>query len=153
MNWKARMLKSLNELNGWKRLFVVFAIASFFYQVGGKFIQVSNEWHTLVGVKHEVIEGFNDPACAVLVNSLVEGRSQIDIGPDNNCYALFIYRNYFMDSRDTVDGFLEQKRAYIFSYTLGTVGVELLFWAILMMLVYLGGLLFAWVLKGFSIAK
>ena len=153
----------MRNLNGWQRLWVVFAGATFVYALVWGFSNAST--YGVSRVNENVISGFANPPCQSILEMR---RSEFifsfsdEVTKESPCYELYQYLSYrYHHNRDemepgTADGYVKYIEALnreSFLASLVPIGIALGTWLVGVLLLYAVGPLVSWVRKGFSASR
>ena len=137
-------MSSSRKLNGWQRLWVVVSVIALLYAIGlGIFGGIPPR------VEYEVVTGFRNSSCDAVIRMPSGGKLNPEPRYDDPCRNLYGYRSTYEAAKDTEAGYIEHMTTKQNIYIAKNVGFLLAVWLICMALLYGGGVVAAWILRGF----
>jgi hypothetical protein len=139
------MISRFRKLNGWQRLWVVVAAGSFICALAYSFVEGSKQ----ARLEYGVLSGFSNSQCRYIIE--LPPGFKLDQPPTygDPCWDLYLYRSIYADARDTRDGYIDHMHSIQRTAILHTTIFFLIVWLIAVGLLYGGGVVVAWVIKGF----
>jgi hypothetical protein len=132
-------------LNGWLRLWIVFAAASLICAVGWGVIEGAKQYR----VEHKVIAGFKNPRCLPVIQMPERSKLKPEPGYDDPCLDLYLYRSIYEGAAQTEDAYIRHMNSKQNEVMLQLAGIALIAWLIGISAMYGGGAVVAWVIRGF----
>jgi hypothetical protein len=133
------------RMNGWRRLWVVVAALGLLY-AGWFALTEAAETYALKG---GVLLAFDRPECKAIAE--MPAGHKLDPGPayDDPCWELYLYRSVYNDASNTSAGYAEHMSVLQRSRALDDFLFALAVWLVSVSLLYAGGAVVAWVVRGF----
>ena len=100
-------------------------------------------------VEYEVVSSFSNPSCDAVIRMPAGGKLNPEPNYDDPCRNLYSYRSIYQDAKNTEAGYIEHMNTERNIYIAKNVGFLFVVWLICMALLYGGGKVVAWVLRGF----
>ena len=142
------MLKRLQTLNGWRRLWIVVAVVGFLCTIWQS-IETTSE---ISSYQHDadVLSAFEKPACKYIVDMTAGNKLDQKFAYNDPCLPLYFYRSTYTDAANTQDGYLKHINSLHRQAILKHFGAFLLIYYLPGIgLLYFAGMIAAWVVKGF----
>jgi len=133
------------KLNGWRRLWVVIAAGTLVFAVGWGLVEGAKQHR----VEYQVISGFDNPACARVIQMPAQTKLNPEPGYRDPCWDLYLYRSIYEGAKTTKDEYIEHMNSMQHRVLLQVIGFALIVWLVAVALLYGIGLVVAWVVKGF----
>ena len=76
------MMKRLQTLNGWRRLWVVIAALSFLYTLGYSFLEGAKQYQ----IEYKTMSAFEKPECKYIVDMPAGYKLEREPGYENPCW-------------------------------------------------------------------
>lgn len=137
------------KLNGWQRLWLVFAVGTFVYAVGWALLQGTAG----TGVDPIVSSGFDNPRCRPIVQ-MPAGTSLVAAPPfEDPCWSVHFYRSIHDDAATTREQYVSDMHWRRSMAILISLGIAIAIWFVAVSVLYVAGLVIAWVVGGFRQAR
>jgi hypothetical protein len=140
---------ALPKLNGWRRLWIVVAVITFFWAT----IHAIGKAATSRSTDYEVIAALKNPECEHIrklpKDSLLEHEPEYG----SACYALYSEKKFSDTPIYNVKDYQAIASKMYRSMLLSWLAVSLTIWAVSIVLLYGAGATIAWIIRGFKVSN